>query len=236
VPAKNFSNWANFTSNSIACSDFDSQGITSLTDFGTTEKGPWQQIPYFYNNGENDSKNGIWPDQGFATLCNGSCGISFPLVIDRTDEVGGNGAGPLYNTGISIELTAFGPLVSRPVQTLFKNGQPLFGTFSTLVGIDGYFYAFAAITKTPKSNGLKVARVPQGSWCWTGREWVSSIPAYDEAGANILSWSEDMFGSQFGPGTGDLFFSNYYEHYLLIFISDALALDPNGKSTYHILS
>ncbi|KAE9363772.1 hypothetical protein N431DRAFT_474773 [Stipitochalara longipes BDJ] len=239
VPANDTSNWANFTSNSIACSNFDGQGITSLTDFGTMEKGPWQQIPYFYNNGEDDSKNGIWPDQGFATLCGGTCGVSFPLVIDRTIAGENGGSGALYSTGIEVRLTAYGPIVSRPTQTLFKNGEPLFGTFGTLVGIDGYLYTFAAITKTAKNNGLKMARVLQGSWSdisqyefWSGREWTSSIPAYDDAGSNIFSWSEDLFGVQFGPGTGDLFFSTYYNRYLLFFVSDAPALDPNVYLSY----
>ena len=236
VPANDFSNWANFSSNSIACSDFDGAGITSLTDFGTTGRGPWQQIPFFYNDGENSSKNGIWPDQGFATLCSGTCGVSFPLVVDRT-LTGAGKDGALYNTGIEVQLTAYGPVVRRPTQTLFKAGEPLYGTFGTFVGIDGYLYTFAAITKTAKGNELKMARVSQGSWSdiskyqfWNGRQWSSSIPAYDDPGSNIFSWSEDLLGTQFGPGTGDLFFSNYYGHYLLFFVSDAPALDPNGKS------
>ena len=235
VPAKDFSNWANFSSNSIACSNFDGKGITSLTDFGTPEQGPWEQIPFFEANGENNSDNGIWPDQGFATLCNGTCGVSFPLVVDRS-LTGQGKDGAIYNTGIEVQLSAYRLLVSRPTQTLFKAGEPLYGTFGTLVGIDGYLYTFAAITKTAKGNGLKMARVPQGDWddrskyeFWTGRKWTTSIPAYDDASSNIFSWSEGLLGTQFGPGTGDLVFSDYYEHYLLFFVSDAAALDPTGE-------
>ena len=48
-PKSDFSNWANFTSNSLAVSGYQGQPITSLTDFGNAQKGPIQQIPYFYS-------------------------------------------------------------------------------------------------------------------------------------------------------------------------------------------
>lgn len=241
VPLNSMNNWANFTSNSIACSNCDGHGITSLQDFGTAEKGPLQQVPYFYSNGEDDSKNAIWPNQGIATLCGGICGVSFPIVVDRSSL--STGKGTLYNTGIQIGLTAYGPTVSRPTQALFKAGEPLFGTFGTLVGIDGYLYMFATITNTTTSNGLKMARVPQSSWSdrkqyqfWSGTAWTSSIPTYNDGGiANIFSWSEDGFGSQYGPGSGDLIYNPYYDQYLLFFQSDAAALDANGKPQLFLL-
>lgn len=48
-PASDGHNVVNFTSNSIAVSGYQGQPITSLTDFGTQDKGPRQQIPYFYS-------------------------------------------------------------------------------------------------------------------------------------------------------------------------------------------
>lgn len=238
VPADtSLGNWANFSSNSIACSNCDGRGVTSLQDFGTQQRGPNQQIPYFYGSGEDDQNTAVWPNQGIATLCEGICGVSFPVVVNRTEiEAGRNG--DLYNTSIQITVTGYGPAVRRPTQGLFRRGEPLFGSFGTLVGIDGYLYMFATITKTPKGrNGLKMARVPQGSWSdrrkyqfWSGSAWTDVMPAYDDGGkANIFNWSEDEFGTQYGPGTGDLFFSQYYGRYLLLFMSDAPALDPNGK-------
>lgn len=148
-------NWANFTSNSIARSNWDGKGVTSLQDFGTAVKGPNQQIPYFYSNGENDENCAVWPNQGIATLCGGVCGVSFPVVVDRT-EIAANRNGDLYNTGIEITLTSSGPVVRRPTQALFNANEPLFGSFGTLVGNDGYFYLFAT-----GKIGLKMARVLQ---------------------------------------------------------------------------
>jgi hypothetical protein len=238
VPASDNSlaNWANFTSNSIACSNCDGRGVTSLQDFGTAAKGPYQQVPFFYRGGEDDHKTAVWPNQGIATLCGGDCGVSFPVVVNRTETDASKM--DLYNTGIGISLTGYGPVVTRPTQALFRRGEPLFGSFATLVGIDGYLYVFATITKTTKaSGGLKMARVPQGSWSdrsqyqfWSGSAWTAAVPAYDDGGeANILTWSEDGFGTQYGPGTGDLFYSQHYGRYILMFTSDNPALDPNGK-------
>jgi hypothetical protein len=237
VPKSDWSNVANFTSNSIACSGYEGVAITVLKDFGTTAKGPLQTIPFFYNNGERESVTGVWPNQNIATLCSGLCGVSFPAVVNRTAIAAGTD-GTLYNTGVEVTLTAYGPVASRPTQSLFLNGEPQYGTFGTLAGIDGYLYMFASITETSSSNGLKMARVPQSSWSsrsqyqfWNGASWVSTMPTYDDGGAaNAFSWSENPFGTPYGPGSGDIFYSQYYGTYILIFQSAAAAIDPNGKS------
>ncbi|KAB5522860.1 hypothetical protein GE09DRAFT_1195094 [Coniochaeta sp. 2T2.1] len=140
VPADNgLGNWANFSSNSIACSNCHGKGITSLQDFRTQQKGPKQQIPFFYASVEDDQKTAVWPDQGIATLCGGSCGVSFPVVVNRT-EIGAGRNGDLYNTGIQITVTNKEPIVKRPTQGLFSRGELLFGSFGTLVGIDSVVY------------------------------------------------------------------------------------------------
>jgi len=235
-PAADGSNVAGFTSNSIACSDCDGKGITSLEDFGSLDKGPVQAISYFTNGGENDFDTGIWPNQGIATLCDGACGVSFPQVVNRTAIRNGEDAvASLYNTGVQITWGDSGPVATRPTQSLFKRGEPNFGTFGTLVGVDGYLYLFAIITKTAASNGMKMARVSQGSWAdrsqyqyWDGSAWVGQIPTYDDGGkANIFNYTEDVFGTSYGPGTGRLFFSVHYRMYLLMFQADA-GIDNNG--------
>ncbi|KAK0712567.1 hypothetical protein B0T26DRAFT_856723 [Lasiosphaeria miniovina] len=240
-PAEDFSNWANFSSNSIAVSDWHGEGVTKLSDFGTPDKGPNQMVPFFYAGGEDDYKTGIWPNQGIATLCGGICGVSFPEVVDRQHP--GNGlASLLYNTAIKISLTGYEPVVERPTQALFNNGEPLFGSFGTLVGVDGFLYTFAAISKTADdaNHGLKMARVPQAAFAdrsqyqyWDGAAWSPAIPPFADGGhSNILSWSWEGFGVKYGPGSGDLFYSQLYGQYVLLFMSGAPALDAHAYMSF----
>lgn len=236
VPQDNLSNWANFTSNSIACSGCKGSAITSLTDYGTTAKGPNQAIPFFYGKGETESVTGIWPNQNIVTLCSGSCGVSFPLVVNRTAVNAGSSDVAIYNTGVQITYNGNAPAVTRPTQSLFLHGEPQYGSFSALAGIDGYLYMFARITGTTNSDGLKLARVPQTAWSdrsqyqyWNGASFGTTAPALDDGGkANVLNWSEDIFGSKYGPEYGDVFYSSFYGLYILIFQSSAAAIDASG--------
>ncbi|KAH8895323.1 hypothetical protein GQ53DRAFT_714945 [Thozetella sp. PMI_491] len=239
-PAGDESNLLKFTSNSIACSNCDGAGITSLTDFGDAQHGPNQFVPFYYQNGEDDSITGVWPNQGFATLCDGACAVAFPDVINRTAFRTGQEAG-LYNTPVQITLSDGRPVASRPSQSLFVNGEPFFGTFATYVGNDGYLYLFAKITKTATGNGLKVARVTQESWSdrsqyqyWNGISWGSQMPAYDDGGAsNVFSWShESLDGQQYGPGSGDIFYSPLYGVYILLFQPDDTAIDQEAYMSF----
>lgn len=140
IPANNMANWANFTSNSLAVSGYQGAPITSMTDFGNSQKGPNQFIPYLYNAGEKDSTYGIWPNCPIATLQGGTQGVGFPQVVNRTAITAGKTA-DLYNTPVLIGFTGYGPVASRPVQKLFVHGEPYYGTFSAFVGVDGYLYA-----------------------------------------------------------------------------------------------
>ncbi|KAM7211181.1 hypothetical protein V8F06_013440 [Rhypophila decipiens] len=219
VPKSDNSNLLNFSSNSLAASNYDGRAIQDLFDFGTPHKGPKQQIPYYYNGGENDFTTAIWPNQGITTLCGDICGVSFPSVINRTAISAGQDSR-------SISLTAYGPVVTRPTQRLFVRGEPLFGGFGTLVGTDGYLYLFAAITKTAdNSNGLKMARVRQNAFAdrsqyqyWNGNSWSSKMP--------------EFLGTLYGPGTGDLFYSAYLGQYVLMFQADDAAIDRNVYVSY----
>lgn len=139
-PTSSGSNVVNFTSNSIAVSGYQGQPITSMTDFGNTQKGPNQFIPYFYNNGESDGATGIWPNEPIATLQGGKSGVGFPQVVDR-NAIRANKRADLYNTPVQISFTGYGPVASRPTQKLFVQGEPYYGTFSAFVGVDGYLYA-----------------------------------------------------------------------------------------------
>jgi len=232
-PADDMSNVLGFTSNSIACSNCDGQGLTSLQDFGTTDTGPKQQVPFI--DGENPTDTAVWPNQNIASLCGGTCGVSFPQVIDRNAFKAGQD-GLLYNTGVKIGLTGFGPAVERPQKALFNRGEPLFGTFATMVGVDGYLYMFATITKTSaQSNGLKMARVPVDLWAdrsqyqyWDGSTWSMQMPAYADPSANILMYSQNGFGTEYGPGTGDIWYSPPHGLYVMVFQADDAALDNSG--------
>ncbi|KAH8893654.1 hypothetical protein GQ53DRAFT_859561 [Thozetella sp. PMI_491] len=239
-PKNDLSNWRNFTANSIAVSAYQGAPVTTLFDIGTSDKGPRQQIPYYYNNGENDDKTGIWPNQNIATLCNGGCGVSFPEVVDR-DKIRAGQPASLGNTAALITVGAFGPTVSRPAQIIFKPGEPLYGTFASYAGIDGYIYMLARITQTKSSNGLKLARVPWNSYTdrsqygyWNGKEYSTTMPQYDDGGAaNAFSWSTAPFGTgPWGPGTGDVFWSPIYGCYIMLFQSDGAALDNSVYMTY----
>lgn len=242
-PKPDNSNVVNFTSNSLACFDYNDKGVQHLLDFGTSEKGPKQQVPYFESNGENGFATGVWPNQNIAIICNGTMGVSFPQVVNRTAIRNNEEGGSLYNTGVEIKFPPsyskdVEPVVSRPVQALFKHGEPGFGTFCALAdNKDGYLYLFAQVSKTTRSNGLKMARVKQEAWSdrsryeyWNGRSWGIQMPALDDGGfANVFNYSQEAFGVHYGPGTGEVFFSTYYGVYMLIFTSDAPALDQNGE-------
>ena len=46
-----------------------------------------------------------------------------------------------------------------------------------------------------------------------------------------FNWTSNGFGTQYGPGSGDVFWSPFYNAYMLVFQNDAAALDNNGEST-----
>lgn len=234
-PTASLSNWANFSSNSIAVSAYQGAGINQMFDFGDVAKGPKQQVPFFYNSGEDDHSHGIWPNQGLVTLCNGGCAVGFPEVVDRRTS---GGASLIYNTAVKIELSAYGPVVMRPIKALFNAGEPTYGSFASYSGLDGYIYMFAKITETTASNGLKLARVPNTQYhqrsqyqYWNGNAWVSQMPAYANAAANAFSWSQNQFGTSYGPGYGEIFYSEISKTFVMLFQSAATALDDNRKSS-----
>lgn len=231
APTAGLDNWLNFSSNSITVSSYQGAGINNMFDFGTTDKGPNQQVPFFYESGEGDNSHGIWPNQNLVTLCGGGCAVGFPEVVDRRTE---DGASLLYNTAVRIEFNAYGPVVTRPVKALFNAGEPTYGSFCSHNGLDGYIYMYAKITQTSGSNGLKLARVPNTQYhqrseyqYWDGNAWVGQIPAYDNADANTFSWSQNQFGTYYGPGYGDVFWSDISNTYVMLFQSGAPALDDN---------
>ena len=236
APKDNLSNWRNFTSNSIAVSGYLGAPIQTLTDYGNVQKGPRQQIPYYYNNGETDQKTGIWPNQNLVTLCDGGCAVSFPLVVNRTAANAGSLDINLYNTPVKVDVGAFGPTVTRPTRALFYNGEPLYGTYCSYYGIDGYLYTFAKITGT-NSNGLKVARVPWNSYAdrsqyryWNGSAYVATMPSYDDRGkTNTFNWTETgIDGKKYGPGYGEIFYSQVYKMYIMLFQPDDAGLNHDG--------
>ncbi|KAI9745020.1 MAG: hypothetical protein M1818_001298 [Claussenomyces sp. TS43310] len=234
VPDSENSNWINFTSNSISYSGYDGGGPTAIQDFGTTS--PRQQIPYFYENGEGDFITGIWPNENIATLCGGQCGVGFPPVINRTA-----GGTLLYNTGVNITVSAYGPSVSRPVQSVFSADEPQFGSFCALPDTQGeYLYTFAAINANSPANGLKLARVPidtpftrSAYQYWNGAAYTSTIPELDDGGAaNVFNFSTSFDTTTYGPSGGDVFFNNYYGVYMIIFGQADAALDNGVYMTY----
>ncbi|KAH8892332.1 hypothetical protein GQ53DRAFT_864274 [Thozetella sp. PMI_491] len=243
LPTADGSNVVNFTSNSIAITDADGKDITSLKDFGTTEKGPYQSIPFYYENGETDSLTGIWPNQNLVTLCGGACAVGFPAVINRT-LVSQLVIGDLYNTGVEVKLTPSGPVATRPVQSLFDAlaGEPLFGSFC-IYPEGGYLYMFAKVAwaSNPSSNGIKLARVPQDSWedksaytFWDGEQFGRVMPPFDDGGkANIISINEvDPSGINYGPNAGEIWWSEVNNCYILMYQMEDASQDMNVWMSY----
>ncbi|KAI0482376.1 hypothetical protein GGR56DRAFT_619691 [Xylariaceae sp. FL0804] len=60
------------------------------------------------------------------------------------------------------------------------------------------------------------------------------MPALDDGGAaNVYNYSQlAADGVAYGPGTGDLWWSAYYETYMLLFQADDAALDNNVYMSY----
>lgn len=227
-------NWVNFTSNSIALSNANGGGPQDLYDWGNAEKGPVQSAPFKYAEGESEGTTGIWPNENIATLCDGNCGVTFPVVVSRSEA----GTATLYNTGLGITIGSDGaPVVDRPTKALFNAGEPLYGTFSTAVGIDGYLYTFAGIDERKgknAANGIKVARVPWGDWhkrdsyqYWNGDDWGKDIPSVQDTKSTILNFNRDCFGEEFGVVNGDVIWSPYYGVWLMIFQSFAPVCDSH---------
>lgn len=232
-PTASLSNWLNFSSNSIAMCAYQGAELNDMFDFGTAGKGPSQQVPYFYDSEENDSSHGIWPNQNLITLCNGACAVGFPEVVRRHRS---GDASMVYNTAVKVELNPFGPVVTRPLKALFNAGEPAYGSFASYCGLDGYIYMYAKITETSASNGLKLARVPNTQYhersqyeFWNGNAWVGQIPTYSDGTANAFNWSQNWFGQEYGPGYGDIFYSQISKTYVLLFQSAAVALEENRQ-------
>lgn len=239
----------NFISNSIAVlgpSGAATTTIRRVTDTGSADKGPNQALPFFTDQGETPFSHGIWPNENIASIQGGTVGVTFPEVIDRNLFKQQKQA-LLYNTPIEIHVkSAHGTAtvsVSRPHKSLFLYGEPMFGSFASYVatrdGDESYLYLFARVSEAGNlhSNGLKLARVRPADWAnrqryqyWNGRAFASEMPALDDKGvANVLSYSQELFGKNYGPGTGDIFWSEVYKEYILLFQSAGAALDDSCK-------
>lgn len=228
-----------FISNSVAVIG---STIKTVTDTGTMERGPDQAIPFYESDGEVPMNTGVWPNQNIAPILDGSSGVTFPAVIDRP-RFAAQKDPLLYNTPVEIRIQNGRPHVTRPAKSLFMQDEPLFGTFAAFPGSDGFLYLFACVSKTdkPQSNGLKLARVLPQAWAdrtqyeyWDGQQFGLLMPEMDDGGvANVFHYSQEAFGKHYGPGTGDVFWSNLYGQYILLFQNAAAAFDNSGKFLLH---
>ncbi len=120
------------------------------------------------------------------------------------------------------------PVVRRAVKSLFVAGEPMFGSFAVYYDGDGrafpgeqrreddegWLYLVARVSEahSPRSNGLKLARVRPHAWAdraqytfWDGERFGAAVPAMDDGGAaNVLHWDTDVFGRHYGPASGDV--------------------------------
>lgn len=55
------------------------------------------------------------------------------------------------------------------------------------------------------------------------------MPAKDHIASAVFTWSRECFGDTYGPGTGDVFWSNYYWVWIMVFQSNAPVCDGNGE-------
>ncbi|EFX01760.1 amino acid permease [Grosmannia clavigera kw1407] len=244
-PPTDPSRMVNFISNSIAVlgpSGAATTTIRRVTDTGSEAKGPDQALPFLEDQGETPSSHAIWPNENIATIQGGTIGVTFSEVIDRRLFRQQKQA-LLYNTPIEIHVQqphAAGDAavvsVSRPHKSLFLVGEPMFGSFVTYA-TDDYLYLFGRVSETdnPRSNGLKLARVRPADWAnrqlyeyWNGQAFGPEMPARDDNGAaNVLCYTQEIFGKHYGPGAGDIFWSDVYKEYILLFQSAGAALDDN---------
>jgi hypothetical protein len=233
-PQDDNSNLQGFQSNSIAAFDFTQRKGSNYTfqDYGRNQI-PDIFVPFFPD--EHPDSTAIWPNSNIATIGSGDVGVSFYPVVDRAT---GPLFKPIYGTGIKITIKDHGPVATRPVKKLFESNEVHYGLFSSLVSNDSFLYMFGSITNT-NNNGLRMARVPQASifdrttyQYWDGSNWTTIVTSYDDGGkANIFNHSAtDLAGNKHGPSSGDIFWSNFYGVYMLIF--QAMGIDPTVYMSY----
>lgn len=117
--------------------------------------------------------------------------------------------------------------------TQFQANENLYGSFATykstgLTGepTDKYIYFFST-----SDNGIKVAKVAPRSKLvrenyqyWNGNSWSSTQPQVADESANLISWSYVNYinNGTYGPGTGDVFWSTYFNTYIVAFQGDGI--------------
>lgn len=149
----------------------------------------------------------------------------------------------VYTTLVQVETTPSGPIATRLVQALFYVGEPQFGKFDMLKGPDGFTYLFAS-----DQTGVKVARVTTSPALaitdrrqyqyYNGRSWTSTMPALNDASANIFNFQVMPFaGVIVSIYSGEIFFSPYHNTYLIVFMDGfvdgtfRVAYSTNGQIT-----
>lgn len=117
-----------------------------------------------------------------------------------------------------------------------QNNENLYGSFSTyrsqgLKGepTDDNIYLFST-----SPDGIKVAKVNgtqvylrQGYRYWNGKAWSAKQPEKEDQSASLINWSYvNIFdGSTHGPGSGEVFWSTYFQTFIVVFQSDGINSD-----------
>ncbi|KAF2664414.1 hypothetical protein BT63DRAFT_429895 [Microthyrium microscopicum] len=220
---KNAAGFYPFVSNSIATSTKDGK---TLLDYGTGYAK--QQWPFATSNSpingattENAPSNyrtAIWPNTNIVTGCDGECGYTVSQVLNITYSP--YTTTDLYTTVANITMPK-GPSVNRIALKMWYPWEINWGTYGLVRARDGTNDIFL-LAAPANAFGVKLARVPEASIAdrtkylfWNGNNWTAAPPAATDASSNIFSFTT----SGYGVGTGDIFWSTYYNTWLAVFAS-----------------
>ena len=172
-------------------------------------------------------RNAIWPSQSLIESTNAQGQPVAVAIMPVIQNAKYGDIKYLYSTLVEVTVGQNGPSATRIVPKLFDASEPTYGNFGLTKGMDGYTYLFAN-----DATGLKAARVPSSPASaiysrsnyqyYNGVSWTSSIPTTGAA-ANFFSFTYDFFGTQIGPGSGEIFWSSYHNTYLLIFMDSSVS-------------
>ncbi|TVY82349.1 hypothetical protein LSUE1_G002407 [Lachnellula suecica] len=204
----------------------------TLTDYGSDGFAK-QQWPFDGTETSTAGRRvGIWPDTNIVSACDGQCGYTVSSVVDIS-RIPPYHPTDLYSTLAKITIGADGPSVERVVPRMWYANEINYGLYGLARARDDSddIFMFGA----PKGAfGIKVARVAEDSIrdrskyiFWNGKEWATTSPAANDASANIFNYRS----GDYGVGTGDVFWSNYYNTWLAVF-NDEFTVDDTFKLMY----
>lgn len=195
---------------------------TNLTDF-PVNGAPMLAVPW--EPSENSSQDFIWP----------STSLTARTTADKTGyavypfgtRCNADGCGK-YNTLCQVTATDSGLEVERLIPQLFTLGvEPQFGTFSTTYDFSGdNLYLFSPDGRIAKVRYGAAGDKSQYSY-WTGGVNYNSNPLQAAQMVGVSN-NAPISGGMCGFSTGDVFYSNPYHSWVIIYMTSCV------DSTFYI--